>query len=788
MEGRILATGRGSPCLCGVLMRSTPLPRSVLALLGLVLGAACPLGAQQEFQQVVSPFLQKHCHECHDAELAKGGLDLEAIKDDRDMFRRQRMWRELLQLVADGQMPPAKKKERPAPAEVEALTAAVTTLLKRATLAQKPDPGSVTVRRLNRAEFNATVRDLCLVGGDFSADFPADDTGYGYDNIGDVLSFSPVHLERFLAAGERIAALALPDKASEPDSFNLDLSRMLPRGRVEEQARFFLPATAIIGQVEAPRDGEYVARIDLWAGGERADPPAEVTISVAGRPVGRLSVKPSPNKRFGTHEAKFSLPAGKHELKLTWTNAPAAGYKGKRSLSGHRVRLIGPLDARTGLQRRLAEVVGRLDGEPRARAVVNWFVSRAFRRPVNAAELARYTRVFLDAEKAGGDWEDGARAVVAVSLASPKFVFRAEQEERPKEAEAHPVGEFALASRLSYFLWGSMPDDALLQKAFAGTLHKDLSAQTARLLRDPRASHLVTGFGIQWLQLRRLAVVEPDPKMFPEFNDGLRAAMSRETELFLAEIIREDRPLTDLLDADFTFVNAPLARLYGVPHPGGRASDEFVRVSLPKGERGGLLTHASILTATSNPDRTSPVKRGKWILEQILGTPPPAAPAGVAALESQKELKGTLRERMEQHRANPNCASCHNRMDAIGFAFERFDAIGRLRGKDEGGRIDPAGVLPDGRAFSGAAELKRLLRADERKFVRNLAANLMTFALGRGLDYYDEPALDEVVEKTLRGGAKFSVLAQAVTESAPFRLRRGSSQVATVPVPAKTVK
>ncbi len=752
------------------------------------LGLACSLSAQQEFQKVVVPFFHKHCYECHDAELTKGGLDLEAIKDESGMFRQQRMWRELLQLVSDGQMPPAKKKVRPTPSEVEGLSGAVNALLRRATLAQKPDPGSVTVRRLNRTEFNATVRDLCLVSGDFSADFPADDTGYGYDNIGDVLSFSPVHLERFLSAGERIAALALPDKASEPDSFNLDLSRMLPRGRVEEQARYFLPATTIAGQVEAPRDGEYVARIDLWAGGERTDPPAELTVTVAGRQVGRLSIKPTPSRRFGTHEAKFSLPAGKHELKLTWTNAPAAGYKGKRSLSGHRIRLIGPLDARTGLERRLAEVAGKLEGEPRARAIVNWFVSRAFRRPVTAAELTRYSRVFLDAEKAGGGWEHGARAVVAVSLASPKFVFRAEQEERPKEPEAHPVGEFALASRLSYFLWGSMPDDGLLQEAFTGRLHANLNVQAARLLRDPRSAHLVTGFGIQWLQLRRLSAVEPDPKMFPEFDDGMRAAMSRETELFLAEVIREDRPLTDLLDADFTYVNAPLARLYGLPHPGGRASDEFVRVSLPKGERGGLLTQASILTATSNPDRTSPVKRGKWILEQILGTPPPPAPAGVAALESQKELKGTLRERMEQHRANPACASCHNRMDAIGFAFEKFDAIGRLRDMDEGRRIDPAGVLPDGRAFSGAAELKRLLRADERKFVRNLAANLLTFALGRGLDYYDEPALDEIVEKTLKGGSRFSTMVKAVVESAPFRLRRGSSQVATVPVPPKTVK
>ena len=375
--------------------------------------------------------------------------------------------------------------------------------------------------------------------------------------------------------------------------------------------------------------------------------------------------------------------------------------------------------------------------------------------------------------------------MISAVLASPKFVFRIEQDEQPLAKDAHPLSEFALASRLSYFLWGSMPDEELFALANAGKLSANLEAQTTRLLKDKRAQYLVSGFALQWLQTRRLALVTPDAKMFPEFDDALRTSMIRETELFLSEIVRDDRSVFDIIDADFTYLDRPLAELYRIPDVPSRRAGDFVRVTLPKGERGGVLTQASILTATSYPDRTSPVKRGKWILEQILGTPPPPAPADVPSLEGQKQLTGNLRQRLEQHRANPSCASCHNRMDALGFAFEKFDAIGRNRTMDEGVLIDTAGKLPDGRAFAGATQLKSVLKADHEKFVRNLSAKLLTYSLGRGLEFYDEPALDKMVLSAEKGQNRFSALVMAAVLSDPFRLRRGTSQVETVQPPAK---
>ena len=345
-----------------------------------------------------------------------------------------------------------------------------------------------------------------------------------------------------------------------------------------------------------------------------------------------------------------------------------------------------------------------------------------------------------------------------------------------------------MASRLSYFLWSTMPDQELFDLAGKRQLTANLEAQVRRMLKDPKAEALVNRFALQWLQLQRLQTLAPDAKIFASFNDRLRRSMLRETELFIGEILREDRSLLDLIDGPFTYLNEPLARHYGIADtagnrvgqkrtiPGGRPFvwDEFARVSLSDPERGGILTHASVLTVTSNPTRTSPVKRGKWILEQILGTPPPPPPAAVPALDEQKELTGTLRQRMEQHRKNPGCAGCHRQMDAMGFAFENFDAIGRFRTHDAEGAIDPSGTLPDGRAFQGAAELKTILKEQKELIARNLAEKLLTYALGRGLEYYDTRAVSQIVTRLVQNDFQFSTLAVAIAQSDPFRLRRGT--------------
>jgi hypothetical protein len=746
------------------------------AVFGAVLCASVAPAAAQDFQKDVVPFLEKYCYDCHDAELEKGHLNLEAFKDDSRFFRDQRVWREVVNQVTSGEMPPAKKKTRPSPAEIEARQSSVHKLLAAAIAKAKPDPGDVTIRRLNRAEYNQTIRDLCFLDENFSADFPADDTGYGFDNIGDVLTFSPVHLERFLSVGEAIAAKAMPDKAGEMEGTGLAMVEMSPKGRRESQQRFFDPAPTLTGPMTATRAGDYVISVSLRSTGSTGDPPPKVAFLVDGREVGAYQFKQV--KKSEVAEAKVTLTAGPHDFTLKWLNPPAKITGNARTLSGLRLRLLGPKDTRTELQRRLTLVIGTKFGTARAQAVANSFVSRAFRRPATPAELNRYVKVFLDAEKAKGSWEAGAQAMIALVLASPKFIFRAEQDETPTAKDAHPISEFALASRLSYFLWGSMPDDELFQLAYAKKLSANLEAQTRRLLKDPRSRYLTEGFGLQWLQLRQLSAVSPDPAMFPAFNDAVRASMIKETELFFAEIVREDRSVLDLIDADFTYVDRNLAVFYGLSgeFSRGRGQSEFIRVTLPPGERGGILTHASILTATSNPTRTSPVKRGKWILEQILGSPPPPAPPSVPTLEGQ-QLKGNLRQRMEQHRADPACASCHSRMDAIGFAFERFDAVGQVRQTDEGQPIDPAGKLPDGRAFAGAGELKKLLLADKEKVVRNLSSKLLTFGLGRGLDYYDGPAVDKITEAALKVDGRFSALVLGVVQSDPFRLRRGTSQV-----------
>ena len=757
--------------------------RLACLLLGVGLGSGVT-AAPLDFKQGVQPFLEKYCYDCHGNDKTKADLNLELHKDANGIYRDQRMWRQLLTQVTAGEMPPPERKTRPSQAEIDELQKQVRGLLGQAVAQAKVDPGKVTVRRLNHTEYNNTIRDLCYIEGNFSVDFPADDTGYGFDNIGDVLTFSPVHLERFIASAKVIAERVMPTAEQKLDVLNVDGYNMFPRGRSEDQMRIFNDAT-LSATFDAPREGEYIFRAHLVGIGNPGDQAAVVNLVVDGKTVGTQSLKVKTSRGAEKVDMKVKLTPGKHTLAVTWANPPPDLKSGSRRLGTYRYQLLGPTDTRTDLQRKLATFAEGKKGDDRARAMVNLFVSRSFRRPATATEIQRYTKVFTTAEATGGSWEAGAQAMISVVLASPKFVFRIEQDDQPFAKDAHPIAEFALASRLSYFLWGSMPDEELFALANAGKLSANLEAQTKRLLKDKRSQYLVSGFALQWLQTRRLSLVTPDTKQFPEFDDALRTSMVKETELFLSEIVREDRSVFDIIDADFTYLDQPLAELYKVPNVESRRAGDFVRVTLPKGERGGVLTQASILTATSNPDRTSPVKRGKWILEQILGTPPPPAPEDVPSLEGQKQLTGNLRQRLEQHRINPACASCHNRMDAIGFAFEKFDAIGRSRTMDEGVLINTAGKLPDGRTFAGASQLKSVLKADHEKYIRNFSSKLLTYGLGRGLEFYDEPTLDKMVLSVQKGENRFSAVAMAVVLSEPFRLRRGISQVESVQTPPK---
>jgi hypothetical protein len=540
-------------------------------------------------------------------------------------------------------------------------------------------------------------------------------------------------------------------------------------------------------EVDAPAEGVY--RLDVTASGDQAGPePVRLALRVAGKQLRVLDVPARPEQP-ASYPLPLPLKKGKNSVALAFLNdyyqpdSPDPRLKGDRNLHLHRVELLAtsPLAA-TPAHRRLIprQPKGPADWRDAAREPLAALMARAYRRPVRPEEVERLLALVELARDDGEPFERGVQLAVQAVLVSPHFLYRVEVDRRRARdgndaPPIRPLTGHELASRLSYFLWSTMPDDELTRLAREDQLQDDrvLEAQVRRMLKDPRSRALVDNFVGQWLQLRKLDAVTPDPAKFPGFDDALRRAMRAETEHFVEAIIREDRPILDLIDADYAYVNERLAQHYGIA---GVSGDQFRKVPLPPGShRGGLLTHASILTLTSNPGRTSPVKRGKYILEQILGTPPPPAPADVPPLEDDRAagpLQGTLRQRFEQHRSNPACAGCHARLDPLGFGFENYDAVGAWRERDGDAPVDASGTLPGGRSFSGADELRRLLRAEKAEpFTRCLTEKLLIYGLGRGLDPADACAVDAIVEKASSGGLTFSRLIVEIIKSDPFRKR-----------------
>lgn len=752
--------------------------------------SAC-LQAAGGFEKTAMPFLEKHCYECHGGKKTKADLDLKAIRDDARILPDLKLWRGVLHQVNTGEMPPDKHPSQPTPDEITAFNAAIEESIAAAESKLPPDPGRVTARRLNRTEYNNTVRDLLDVDFNASENFPADDIGHGFDNIGDVLSVSPVHLERYLDAADGIAERAVVLKLPKPPERTTFSIFLEPGGYGSENGT--RPVTNSAAELFVRHTfkeaGSYRFRVRAGATNVSDLDPVQMKLFIGEKEVLATTVTNTP-KKWGSYEVELDLPAGEHRFSARWANRDT--NVAAQTLFINEFKVIGPKDTRTPFMKRMAGIAVDRPESERTAEVVRWFLTRIFRRLPTTEEIARYTKVFEAGKTAAdGKFDGGMQDLVRAALVSPKFLFRVELDNRPTATDAQPLDDFQLASRLSYFLWSTTPDEELLGLAEKGALASQLEAQVRRMLKDPKSVALVQNFGMQWLQLERLATFQPDSKLFPSFDENLRKAMLRETELFLGEILREDRSLLDLVDADFTYVNRPLARHYGIESEafkggggggrrGGRGGGgDFVRVSLPDRKRGGLLTHASILTATSNPTRTSPVKRGKWVLEQILGTPPPPPPPNIPGLEDQKELSGTLRQRMEQHRANPSCANCHQQMDALGFAFENFDAVGRFRDADADGKIDSSGKLPDGKTFQGAADLRTILKDKKDLVARNLAEKLTTYALGRGLEYYDERAIRKILGDVARAEYRFSSLLVSIVQSDPFRMRRGLGTVST---------
>src|SRR6266571_2855589 len=653
-------------------------------------GKAAGAAQRISFAQTVTPVLQEYCYPCHGNGKKKGGLALDAYKDEGSAFKDRQVWEKVLENLSLHVMPPENKRQ-PSQAERDLIAQWIEIEILHCDC-QHPDPGRVTLRRLNRAEYNNTIRDL--VGVDFhpADDFPADDVGYGFDNIGDVLSLPPILIEKYLAAAEKILNQAivtdLRTTAWTNRFYAAALEGTAPGEANAQGMRALVREGDIHLHFEFPRAGEYVLRARAY--GEQAGPePARMAFLLDDKEVQRFEVTaelPAPR----IYEMRLSLAPGKRKFAAAYLN--------------------------------------------------NYF---------NAQEP--------DPKK-----RDRNLIIDYLEIVVP--------------AAIHPIDEYALASRLSYFLWSSMPDDELFAEAGRGSLRKNLEAQVRRMLKSPKSRALVENFADQWLQIRNLSLVSPAREVFPSFDEELRAAMQKETELFFGTIMREDRSVLEFLDARYTFLNERLARHYGISGVKGEA---FQRVAFKHGQRGGLLTQASILTITSNPTRTSPVKRGKWVLENILGSPPPPPPPGVPELKEGQAaaLTGTLRQRMEQHRANALCASCHARMDPIGFGFENFDGLGGWREKDGNFPIDPAGQLVSGETFKGPADLKAiLLKRKKDVFVRCLSEKMLTYALGRGLDYYDKCALDGICKEVAKRKYKFTSLVLGVVKSTPFEKRRGEAE------------
>ena len=729
------------------------------------------------FDTKLQPFLKAYCLDCHLGEEAQAGVDFSKwtgadaiVKGDREH------WEKILAMIEIGAMPPPDA-DQPAGEARQEIVAYLEDKLYNLDCDLIDDPGRVTVRRLNRAEYNNTVHDLLGVTFQPAADFPSDDVGYGFDNMGDVLSLSPLLMEKYLDAAEQITADALPMVTPESLRKTFDVGSLRSNPEMRVGGEFFGVSSSgeVYLEYDAPFDGEYVVRIRAQAQ-QAGDELAKMQLRIDRRPVHVFDVQGQ--MKPGEYEHRVQLKAGRRQIAAAFINDFYVKDKADRNLFIGQFEVSAPVSPETAAH--VAEFVSARPDKDRSvaeasRQVLRPFVERAFRRPTTDDELQPFVSIVEAVVKDGEPYDFAIRLAVQGVLVSPSFLFRIETDQKPDDPNAErAVTDFELASRLSYFLWSSMPDEELFKLAREGRLHDSavLAAQVQRMLKSDKSRSIVDNFAEQWLNLRILDEVTPDPDVFPDFDKRLRDDMKRETLLLFGEVMREDRSILDFLDADFTFVNERLARHYGMPNVSG---EEFQKVSLNAAQRAGVLTHASILTITSNPDRTSPVKRGKWILVNILGKEPPPPPPGVPELEETRKSApdGTLREQLEQHRADPGCASCHTTMDALGFGFENFDAVGVWRDKDGKHPVDSSGELPSGEKFRGPIELVQILKQRKKQFSRSLAEKMLTYALGRGLSYYDRCAVDEILNRLSQNNYRFSEVVQGIVHSKPFQKRRG---------------
>ena len=739
-----------------------------------------------KFETDIQPLLKKFCHDCHGDKRQRAGLNLEKFKSKQSVLEGRKLWERAAAMIRTREMPPPKRELQPTQEERDLLFKWITDTTSKIDCSATRDPGRVTIRRLNRFEYNNTIRDLLGVDFQPAADFPSDDVGYGFDNIGDVLSLPTILLEKYLTAAEKITAAAI---VATPLTGNIQtfVGDKLEGGQpIDDGSKGLSSNGKVSAEVNLPAAGKYVVRIRAFES-HAGDEFSKMAFTVDDKQLHVFDVQGTSSSPQA-FALRMELPAGKHAISGAFLNdfykPDDPNPKNRdRNMAIAAIEIQGPIEepAKKALLETHRKIFIRTpkpdmsNAEDCARAILGSFARRAFRRPVEREELDRYIELGRNVMLEGESFERAIEVCVQAILVSPHFLFRVEMDAEPENPQAiHPINEFELASRLSYFLWSSTPDEELLQLAGKNALRNSntLRLQVERMLKDPKAQSFIESFSGQWLQTRNLKQMTPDPKLFPSFDEKLREAMRQETELFFGEIVKGNHSILDLLDADFTFVNERLAKHYGLP---GVRGEKFQRVKLDGQKRAGVLTQASILTLTSNPTRTSPVKRGKWVLENILGTPPPPPPPNVEELKTDEQsvLKGSLRQRMEQHRENPSCASCHKSMDPLGFGFENFDAIGAWRTQDGKFEIDPAGVLPSGQSFATPKELRVILKESRDEFARCLAEKMLTYALGRGLEYYDKCAVDSLTAALAKDNYRIGTLIQEIVHSDPFQKRRG---------------
>lgn len=759
----------------------------------------------QGYRQTVQPFLAKHCFECH-TDKNSGDVRLDGIKDESSLTAHAVVLEKALAMLRKRAMPP-KKRPQPADVEIKPVVAWLEMYAARLDQLAARQAGRRMTRRLNRAEYNNTVRDL--LGVDFrpADDFPADVPGHGFDTVAGALTISPALAEKYLVAAEKVAHTALfgvepmkPERTYHQPFFTADAFSKNKSVKLDyDETGMSLPSALHVVQ-RFPADGEYTLRAIMRGVRPPGSNPIELGFWIDGVMMHQASL-PVPTKLQSGRApgeinglwAEFRTPikAGEHWLSVTvlrmYEGLPPA-YQGPKpantTLGVSRatdaffpmyLNVVGPFEQVIGPSRKSLEKVFGTRSAPTSRdsasprRIVSELARRAFRRTVSAQEIDDLVKWIARAQTDGDSFEEGLCLAIERMLVSPHFLFRVEKDSGGDHGAS--ISSFELASRLSYFLWSSMPDDELLTCAEAQTLAKPdvLEAQVRRMLADSKAQALVENFGGQWLQTRALESHTPDRIKFPEFTDYTRMSMQKESELFFDHILRQDRPILDFLDANYTFLNQRLAEFYQIP---GVEGHEFRKVDLTGTHRGGVLAQASVLAVSSYANRTSPVLRGKCVLENLLNDPPPPPPPEVPALD-EKPLGQTasMRMQLEEHRKNPNCASCHARLDPLGFALEHFDAIGRWREQDGKVPIDSSGTLPDGRSFKSFEEMRACLKAKPDAFTECLAEKMLTYALGRGLERADRDAVKRIARKVAQDGYRFSRLVLEIVRSQPFLMQ-----------------